>query len=211
MLGPCRNHEKDSAFIQIKTLIINRKIVESVNIYEITGYELDRLAEGSPATIELNFAIRLLSAAVTLLISLFSTEISSPKTFACFVAGLLITIIVGSFFFLKWFRKRKSVSSIINDIKQRKSADDSDLEVYHFASFLRQIRLLEKDNKFLAINWLKRSIFKNDAASIEALHICIDKHYLKVHKIDNPKRPGTKVACCKINSENKDVRKILDI
>ena len=194
-----------------KDPVINRKIVESLNIYEITDSELDRLAEGSPATVQLNFAIGLLSAAVTLFIALVTTEISSDRTFACFVAGLLITLILGGFFFLQWFRKRKSVSSIIDDIKQRKNEDDTDLEVYRFASFLRQIRLLEKDNKFLAINWLKKSIFKEDTASIETLHICIDKRYLEIYKIDNPKRPGTKVACCKINSENKDVRKILDI
>src|SRR5947209_7237921 len=96
---------------------------KTLNLYPVEKSELDLLAQGSPDSLYLNFAIFLLSVAVTTLAALLTlpTDKTTP-TSATFVVFVLITIsafIVGTFLLLLWLKKRKSVSALVREIKSR--------------------------------------------------------------------------------------------
>ena len=98
---------------------IRRGRVDSLDLYEITNYELDILATGSPSSLFLNFAIFLLSTATSFLVALLSTDISSNRIFCIFTIVVVIGYISGVILLLLWLRNRKSISKIIKKIKER--------------------------------------------------------------------------------------------
>ncbi|MEW6066788.1 MAG: phage holin family protein [Nitrospirota bacterium] len=98
---------------------IRRGRVDSLTLYEITDYELDILATGSPSSIYLNFAIFFISIAISFLIALSTATIASDRIFTIFVVIVVIGFISGGVLFCLWLRNRKSISTIIKRIKQR--------------------------------------------------------------------------------------------
>lgn len=193
--------------------VILRSFVESVNIYEVTDLELEKLMEGSPATVQLNFAIGLLSCSLTLIVTLFTVDIASDRTFAVFLCGAIVGVILSIYFFVVSWKKRGSISKVIQGIKERTLSDEdtSDLDIYEIAPFLRKIRDLEAGHKFLSIKWLRETIFAENPEAQEALQICIEKQYLTTYKIDNPRHKSRQVSCCKINQNKREIRKILEL
>ena len=87
-------------------------------LYEVTEAELEQLGEGSPVSIQLNFAIFSLSIALSFLISILSTKLED-KTYIWFVVVTVATGFLGLFFLFFWIRKRKSVTELIRTIKKR--------------------------------------------------------------------------------------------
>ncbi len=97
---------------------IRRGRVDSLSLYEITDYELNVLATGSPSSIFLNFAIFSLSVASSFLAALLSTTITD-RVFTVFVLVVVIFFISGIVLLSLWARDRKSMSEIIRRIKAR--------------------------------------------------------------------------------------------
>ena len=64
---------------------IHRARIDVLRIYEISESELEFLERGSPQSIYLNFAIFLLSIALSFFIALVTTEIPSDRLFNVFV------------------------------------------------------------------------------------------------------------------------------
>jgi len=193
--------------------MIIRRMVSSLTLYEITDYDLDKLAKGSSATIQLNFAIGLLSCGVAFLIALLTTEIKANKVFSAFVCATLIGFIGGVFFLIIWKRQKSSVSKVIDEIKKREPIESKSNKsaIYDLAPFLRRIRDLEKEHRFLSVKWLREKKYGNNPEAQEALQICLDKGYLKTYRQKNPRHPNRPVLSCKLNRENNDLKKILDI
>ncbi|MCX7000567.1 MAG: hypothetical protein NT106_09790 [Candidatus Sumerlaeota bacterium] len=98
---------------------IRRGRFDSLTLYEITDYELDILATGSPSSVYFNFAIFLMSIAISFLIALLTVKITSIRVFSVFVIIVIIGFISGGFLFCLWLRNHKSISTIIKRIKQR--------------------------------------------------------------------------------------------
>ena len=92
---------------------------EGVGHNKIADYELDVLARGSPSSTFLNFAIFLLSIALSFHIALVSTTISANRIFSVFVIIVVLGYISGIVLFVLWFRNRQSTSKIIKRIKER--------------------------------------------------------------------------------------------
>ena len=93
-----------------------------MTIYEVAEDELETLAHGSPDSVYLNFAIFLLSIATSFLISLLTTEVSN-RTFTVFVILVVIGYILGAFFSILWYKNRKSISALVQKIKERLPAE----------------------------------------------------------------------------------------
>ena len=104
---------------------IRRGRVDSLTVYDVTESELLDLERGSPANIFLNFAIFLLSAAVSFLIALFSTDIQSTKTFCVFVIIAVVGLIGGVVLFVIWKKSKETTSAIIQRIKDRVPKEDA--------------------------------------------------------------------------------------
>jgi len=98
---------------------IKRGRVARLTIYEISESELETLAQGSPNPIYLNFAIFLLSVSVSFLIALLTITIASNRTFIVFVAITVGGAIGGVFLLLLWFKTRRSVSDLVQTIRDR--------------------------------------------------------------------------------------------
>ena len=105
--------------IENKPLQVRRGRVESVDLYEVKDSELDILEKGSPATIQLNFAVFLLSIAFSSILALctatFKWDIA--KTLFAFVA--VVGILMGAYLLLSWCRTRTSIATTIKAIRTR--------------------------------------------------------------------------------------------
>ncbi len=102
---------------------VRRGTYAHLTLYEVEKSELELLAQGSPDSLYLNFAIFLLSVAVTALVALFTlpTDKTSPvsMTFIVFVVITVLGFIIGIFLLLLWLKKRRSVSALVQEIKSR--------------------------------------------------------------------------------------------
>lgn len=109
-----------------KNPVIKRGRVDSLNIYEITDYELDILEKGSPSSLYLNFAIFLLSTAFSCIFSLGSASFSNETVKVIFIVISVVGILMGMFLLMLWQRSRTSVSFIVKKIKQRIPSEQLD-------------------------------------------------------------------------------------
>lgn len=98
---------------------IRRGRLDSLNIFDVTKEELDALERGSPVSVFLNLAIFVLSVAISFSASLLTTEIPSDRTFIVFVVVTVVGYIAGATFLLLWFFTRKSIKSVVENIRKR--------------------------------------------------------------------------------------------
>ena len=101
------------------TVKVRRGRVDCVTLYEVSESELDQLEAGSPATLQLNFAIFCFSMAMTSGTSLLTANFKSDKWMIAFMVATIVGAILGAFFSVAWFRNRNSVQKIIQRIRQR--------------------------------------------------------------------------------------------
>jgi len=98
---------------------IRRGRIDRLNIYEVTDSELHLLERGSPESLFLNFAVFLLSTAISFLVTLLSTEIGSARVFSVFVILTVLGFILGTLLLALWWWHRRSSSLIIEEIRRR--------------------------------------------------------------------------------------------
>lgn len=98
---------------------IRRGRIEQLTIYEISEAELEKLEEGSPASLFLNFAIALLSMAVSMLVALFTTKIESLHVFVIFVVVTVVGLVVGLVLLALWHRQHVSQTKLAELIRRR--------------------------------------------------------------------------------------------
>lgn len=102
-----------------ESVTVRRGRVDSLTVYDVTESELQDLERGTPGNLYLNFAIFLLSSAVSFLVALFSTEIKSTRTFCVFVIVAAIGTVGGLVLLGIWMRSKETTSIIIDRIKKR--------------------------------------------------------------------------------------------
>jgi len=98
---------------------IRRARIDRLNIYEVSDSELQLLERGSPESLFLNFAIFLLSSAISLLAALLTTNIESTRVFNVFVIVTVVGFIAGMFLLALWRWYTRSRSTIFEQIRQR--------------------------------------------------------------------------------------------
>lgn len=97
---------------------IVRGTFAELTIYEVADYELEILEHGSPDSLYLNFAIFLLSTAVSFFVALL-TSFLTQRTFTVFVVITTVGFLMGIFLLIIWLKKRRKVSNLIKAIKDR--------------------------------------------------------------------------------------------
>jgi len=100
-------------------LIIRRERVESVDLYEIKDTELDALEKGTPAELQLNFAIFLLSLAFGAITSLATTTFPSKAMETTFIVVSIVGVLLGVYLMIAWWRTRSEVRELCKRIRQR--------------------------------------------------------------------------------------------
>ena len=102
-----------------KALRVRRGRVDSVNLYEVKENELELLENGEPTSLQLNFAIFLLSLAFSGTLTLCSATFAKPILQTIFLFVTIIGIILGLYLLIMWWNGRKSIKSVIQVIKDR--------------------------------------------------------------------------------------------
>ncbi len=102
-----------------KPLRVRRGRVESVDLYEIKDTELDRLEHGSPADLQLNFAIFLASLAFTAIIALVTATFASATWHTIFIVVTVVGALGSAYLFLSWKRNHTSLGELCREIKDR--------------------------------------------------------------------------------------------
>lgn len=102
-----------------KQLVVRRGRVDSVDLYEVKENELELLEKGSPATLQLNFAIFLFSIAITAIVALATTTFKWPIVETIFTFVAVVGILMGGYLIISWWRTRSSILKVIETIKNR--------------------------------------------------------------------------------------------
>jgi len=102
-----------------KSLRVRRGRVDSVNLYEVKENELEILENGEPTSIQLNFAVFLLSLAFSGILTLCTATFTKPIIENTFLFVSIIGIVGGIFLILMWWNGRKSIKTVIQIIKDR--------------------------------------------------------------------------------------------
>ena len=102
-----------------KPLRVRRGRVESVDLYEIKDSELELFRKGSPADLELNFAIFALSMAFSAILALFTSTFTNPTIHTAAIVVAVVGTLFGAYLLIAWWRNRTSVSSACDVIRQR--------------------------------------------------------------------------------------------
>ena len=114
-----------------ESVTVHRAKMDSITVYDVAESELQDLERGGPANLFLNFAIFLVSTAVSFLVALFATEIKSTKTFCVFVIIAIIGLVGGAILLFIWKRSRETTFVIIKRIKDRVPKEDTiDLDAH---------------------------------------------------------------------------------
>jgi hypothetical protein len=106
-----------------KSLRVRRGRVDSVNLYEVKENELELLENGEPTSLQLNFAIFLLSLAFSGILTLCTATFSIPILQTTFLLVTIVGTLLGLYLLLMWWRGRKSIKQTIKTIKDRIQPD----------------------------------------------------------------------------------------
>jgi hypothetical protein len=102
-----------------KPLRVRRGRVESVDLYEIKENELDLLEKGSPADLQLNFAIFLLSIAFAAICALVTATFARPRVETIFLFVSIVGIALGLYLLAAWYRNHTSSAAVCTRIRSR--------------------------------------------------------------------------------------------
>src|SRR5437879_1466481 len=82
---------------------VRRGRVESVDLYEVKDSELDQLEKGSPADLQLNFAIFLLSMAFSGICTLLTATFQSDTIRNTFLFVTIVGVAFGGYLMISWW------------------------------------------------------------------------------------------------------------
>ena len=102
-----------------RTLRVNLAQVDSVNLYEITENELETMENGPPSH-DLNFAISLLTIAITVAIALVTSGFKSENAELIFIIVGIIAFIASLYLVSRWWQANRSFKKVASSIRGRK-------------------------------------------------------------------------------------------
>lgn len=95
-----------------------------LNAFVVYEYQLDILAQGSPASLMLNYSLFFLGVAATSLGTLFSLPESNDRAYVTFLVLFLVTLIAGVVLLGLWWSSHKSIQSLVIEIKSQMPPND---------------------------------------------------------------------------------------
>lgn len=101
-------------------VLVKRGRVDSLTIFEIRQDELTIIEKGSSNSIYLNFAIFLLSIAISFLIAILTSDYTGKVlTFSVFCVISSVGFILGVLLLILWLKLKDDFKEIIKNIKKR--------------------------------------------------------------------------------------------
>lgn len=105
---------------------VRRAPYGELRIFEISETELDLLERGSPDSLFLNFAVALLSVAISLSVTFATTNIPSDRVFTALVLLTIVGYVAGLLLLVLWWRTHRSVTSVVASIRRRMPPEGSE-------------------------------------------------------------------------------------
>jgi hypothetical protein len=102
-----------------KPLRVRRGRVESVDLYEIKDTELDILEKGTPADLQFNFAIFLLSLAFSAIGALATATFAVKAIETTFIIIAVVGILLGVYLMIAWWSAKSEVKALCKRIRHR--------------------------------------------------------------------------------------------
>lgn len=105
---------------------VRRGRLGSVDVYEVTDDELEKLAKGTTASVDLAFSIFLLTLAFSCVVVLTTTKPMWNSEYIYVIVGFT-SLVFGIYFLIMWRKSKTDANKLIKKIKERIPApDDSD-------------------------------------------------------------------------------------
>jgi hypothetical protein len=90
-----------------------------LKVYELSEAEFEQLAEGPAGQLHLNFALAMLPAALTILITLQTTTIASDRAYLGYLVAFWALLVQGIISLIRWWWSSRSHSNLIRDMRAR--------------------------------------------------------------------------------------------
>jgi len=98
---------------------IERGLLRTVRIFDVTEDELDEMERGTPSSLYLDFAIFCISVGLSFLVSLCTTGSIPERVFTVFVVIVAVGLLIGLILLALWWRTYKSTQEVIKRIRKR--------------------------------------------------------------------------------------------
>jgi len=90
-----------------------------LKIHQISEDELVQLENGPAGQVHLSFALALLPAALTILITLQTVEIVSNRIYSTYLIFLILFACQGLYHLIRWWSTGKSLKGLVKEIRNR--------------------------------------------------------------------------------------------
>ena len=99
---------------------LSRGRLTSLNVYDVSEYELTLFEQGGSSSTALSFSTFLLSAAISFLIVILTVDLTSNnRLYFTFFIIVLVGFIIGIFMLLVWWRGHTSVKALGKTVRAR--------------------------------------------------------------------------------------------
>ena len=100
-------------------IVVRRGRVDSVDLFEVKENELELLEKGSPASLQLNFSIFLLSLAFSAILTLTTATVKMPKLETVYIVVAVVGVLLGLYLLFSWWKTQTSIKNIVTTIRNR--------------------------------------------------------------------------------------------
>lgn len=99
---------------------VKRARYDSLELFDVSENELTIIERGSPSSTYLNFAIFLLSIAISFLTTLLTVDLKQNQTlFTVFTVICVLGFMVGLFLIIIWYRSKNEFYEVLKKIRDR--------------------------------------------------------------------------------------------
>lgn len=99
---------------------VKRARYDSLELFDVSENELTIIERGSPSSTYLNFAIFLLSIAISFLTTLLTVDLKENQTlFIVFTVICVLGFMVGLFLIIIWYRSKNEFDEVLKKIRDR--------------------------------------------------------------------------------------------
>lgn len=99
---------------------VKRARYDSLELFDVSENELTIIERGSPSSTYLNFAIFLLSIAISFLTTLLTVDLKENQTlFTVFTVICVLGFMVGLFLIIIWYRSKNEFDEVLKKIRNR--------------------------------------------------------------------------------------------
>jgi len=105
------------------SVVVRHGRVASVDLFEIKESELEVFEKGSPADIQLNFALPLLTLAFEAVCVLLTATFQNPTIKTVFIVISIVGFLFGLYLLIAWSRSRTSLRMVCKTIRGRIPSD----------------------------------------------------------------------------------------